>query len=68
MDYPPTATEGQAGLVSLGKAYNPTVEENIDNRIKAHLDEVSRLEALKKLLPEGLLKCHIGDLRTAMHI
>lgn len=49
-------------------AYNPTVGENIDRRIKALQEEIQRLTDLKEKLqsPNGLLFVPIEDLRRAM--
>jgi hypothetical protein len=45
--------------------YNPTVEENIDNRIRALKEELARLEQSKIDL-QPLLKMRIRDIRSAM--
>lgn len=48
-----------------GIDYNPTVEENIDNRIHALKMELDRLEQSKIDL-QPLLKMRIRDIRSAM--
>ena len=45
--------------------HNPTVEENIDNRINALKMELARLEQSKIDL-QPLLKMRIRDIRSAM--
>ena len=44
---------------------NPTVEENIDNRIRVFKEEIARLEQSKIDL-QPLLKMRICDIRSAM--
>ena len=46
-------------------APSPTVEENIDNRIRAFKEEIARLEQSKIDL-QPLLKMRIQDIRSAM--
>ena len=48
-----------------GITHNPTVEENIDNRIRAFKEEIARLEQSKIDL-QPLLKMRIQDIRSAM--
>ena len=48
-----------------GIDHNPTVEENIDNRIHALKVELARLEQSKVDL-QPLLKMRIRDIRSAM--
>ena len=48
-----------------GIDHNPTVEENIDNRIRAFKEEIARLEQSKIDL-QPLLKMRIQDIRSAM--
>jgi hypothetical protein len=48
-----------------GIGHNPTVEENIDNRIRAFKEEIVRLEQSKIDL-QPLLKMRIQDIRSAM--
>lgn len=48
-----------------GIDHNPTVEENIDNRIHALKMELARLEQSKIDL-QPLLKMRIRDIRSAM--
>ena len=44
---------------------NPTVEENIDRKIKYHQSEIDRLTKSKEALGP-LLSMRIGDIRQAM--
>jgi len=44
---------------------NPTVEENIDRKIKYHQSEIDRLTKSKEALGP-LLNMRIGDIRQAM--
>jgi hypothetical protein len=61
-----------AGMaISLGdsvrSSYNPTVRENIDNRIKAAVAQVERLQTVRSQMEKsGLLDIPIGDLQEAM--
>ena len=51
--------------LSKGIDYNPTVEENIDEKIRYHESELLRLKQSKQdLVP--LLKMRIRDIRLAM--
>ena len=52
-------------MLARGIAHNPTVEENIDNRIRAFKEEIARLEQSKIDL-QPLLKMRIQDIRSAM--
>lgn len=71
MSYP---TEGctSNGMIAQVKAaqcavHNPTVAENIDNRIAFHSDEILRLKAVKAKLETGdIASIPINDLRNAM--
>ena len=59
------AAEAQIGMRDKGIEHNPTVEENIDNRIHALKMELARLEQSKIDL-QPLLKMRIRDIRSAM--
>ena len=64
MDY--ARIEKQAAAKQLlGIDHNPTVEENIDNRIHSLRMELARLEDSKIEL-QPLLKMRIRDIRMAM--
>ena len=55
--------------MSLGNAsqmMNPTLRENIDQKIQYMKDEIVRLEAIKEKLP-NLLDVNLRDLREAMN-
>ena len=52
-----------AGMLSGGgQMVNPTMRENIDQKIQWHKDEIGRLEAVKEKLPQ-LLDVNLRDLR-----
>lgn len=60
------ASETEARLMrARGIDHNPTVEENIDNRIHELKMELARLEQSKIDL-QPLLKMRIRDIRSAM--
>ena len=65
-EVPSSATA--AGQMSLMGSYNPTIGENIDRRISELEAEITRLKAVKATLPDGLISCHIQDLRLATNI
>lgn len=46
---------------------NPTLEENINNKIEWHTKEIERLNNLKKTLGETLMNVNLRDLREAMN-
>ena len=54
----------QLGL--LPKGVNPTMRENIEQKIQYHKDEIARLENIKTTLPQ-LLDVNLRDLREAMN-
>lgn len=62
----------QLGYVNEGKlasyqVHNPTVAENIDNRIAMHEAEIVRLRNVKAKLESGdIASIPIQDLRSAM--
>jgi len=67
-NYPAAAMETQAVGRILGggpKGINPTLRENIDQKIQYYKDEIVRLEAVKEKLPQ-LLDINLRDLREAM--
>lgn len=47
------------------KLDNPTVEENINRKIKYHQMEIARLEAAKQTM-QPLLHMKLGDMREVM--
>jgi hypothetical protein len=47
------------------KMDNPTVEENINRKIKYHQMEIARLEAAKQTM-QPLLHMKLGDMREVM--
>lgn len=51
----------------VAKDVNPTLEENINNKIQYHQNEIERLEKLKKTLGETLMNVNLRDLREAMN-
>lgn len=65
-NYMAISGQGQAvGVQTL--MYNPTVRENIDNRIRGMQTEVERLQTVRvKLEKSGLLDVPIRDLQEAM--
>jgi hypothetical protein len=66
MNYAGNTIEKQyAAEAPRGLDHNPTVEENIDNRIHALKMELARLEQSKIDL-QPLLKMRIRDIRSAM--
>lgn len=58
---------GQLGAGS-GQAigYNPTIRENLENRIAEHKKCIVELERIKGAMPENLVDMKISDLRSAM--
>ena len=53
--------------VACGQLHNPTVAENIDNRIAQFENEIIRLKAVKAKLESGdIASIPIQDLRNAM--
>lgn len=50
---------------AIAKLDNPTVEENINRKIKYHQMEIARLEEAKKTM-QPLLHMKIGDMREVM--
>jgi hypothetical protein len=66
MDYARIEKQAAVPQTQLrGIDHNPTVEENIDNRIHALKMELARLEQSKIDL-QPLLKMRIRDIRSAM--
>ena len=62
----PVATESPiAGMIGKGQL-NPTLRENIDQKIQYHLEEAERLKQIKEKLPQ-LLDVNLRDLREAMN-
>jgi hypothetical protein len=59
------ASNTEARLRGINHNHNPTVEENIDNRIRFFKEEIARLEQSKIDL-QPLLKMRIQDIRSAM--
>jgi hypothetical protein len=61
------AMQGKAGYGGLicGIDHNPTVEENIEQKIRYHESELIRLKQSKEDLAP-LLKMRIRDIRQAM--
>jgi uncharacterized small protein (DUF1192 family) len=57
-----------SGAISGTVMHNPTLAQNIDQRIAAMKSQVERLERVKALLaePAGILNVPIDDLRFAM--
>lgn len=56
-----------AGQVGKGPpTYNPTIRENLDNRIAEHKKIIEELERIKAAMPENLVDMKIQDLRQAM--
>ncbi len=56
------------GMILSGGAstpMNPTLRENIDQKIQWHADEIERLKIIKEKLPQ-LLDVNLRDLREAM--
>ena len=49
-----------------GAMVNPTLRENIDQKIQYHLEEAERLKQIKEKLPQ-LLDVNLRDLREAMN-
>lgn len=53
--------------VACGSTYNPTIADNIDNRIAQFENEIIRLKAVKAKLESGdIASIPIQDLRNAM--
>lgn len=69
-DYPNVPVGKYAGdkLATIGgsQMMNPTLRENIDQKIQYMKDEIVRLEAIKEKLP-NLLDVNLRDLREAMN-
>lgn len=63
---------GQAAMPMMsGKglmppSYNPTIRENLENRITELKKQISELERVKGLMPVDLIDMKISDLREAM--
>lgn len=61
------AQGAQLGLINATPIQMPTVGENIDRQIEAHLAAIKRLEATRVNLGKAnLLGIKISDLREAM--
>ncbi len=66
--YPPEIGQQREVARTLGAIdHNPTVEENIDGRIKHLQSEIDRLQKSKEDLGP-LLKMRIRDIRSAMDL
>jgi hypothetical protein len=66
MNYYPEEVRAKGALVSAQRIdHNPTVEENIDERIRYLESELQRLKESKESLAP-LLKMRIRDIRQAM--
>jgi len=66
MNYLPEETRMKGPLVSAQRIdHNPTVEENLDERIRYLESELQRLKESKESLAP-LLKMRIRDIRQAM--
>ncbi len=62
------AMVAKASMVGGGiRDVNPTLEENINNKIEWHTKEIERLNNLKKTLGETLMNVNLRDLREAMN-
>lgn len=68
-------SENKCGLVAQSNSpnsirgsgvVNPTLRENIDNRIQHFKDEIVRLEKVKEQMPQ-MLDINLRDLREAMN-
>lgn len=66
-NYPEVAAKTSINTLGGMVDHNPTVEENIDNRINSHRKEIERLEQAKLDLGP-LLKMRIRDVRSAMDL
>lgn len=64
--YPNEITIRQSASLMQAADYNPTVGENLDNRIANLKAELARLEASKETLGP-LLNMRIRDIRDAMN-
>lgn len=63
----PQQVIGGAGSLLRTKAqYDPTVRENLDNRIAELKKAVEELERIKSVTPPALIDMKISDLREAM--
>lgn len=56
----------KALMTGSAQMMNPTLRENIDQKIQYMKDEIVRLEAIKEKLP-NLLDVNLRDLREAMN-
>lgn len=62
------AAAGQMLGSNLKIDHNPTIRQNLDQRIAMHRAAITRLEATKaKMEASNLLDVPIGDLREAMN-
>lgn len=58
----------QGSMVGGGmRDVNPTLEENINNKIDWHTKEIERLNNLKITLGDTLMNVNLRDLREAMN-
>ena len=57
--------QNKAGMVRKPN-YNPTIRENLDNRIAEHQKCIEELEAIKAKVPDALIDMKIADLLEAM--
>lgn len=63
--YGETAVCEKSTLGGIDKMDNPTVEENINRKIRYHQQEIARLEAAKQTM-QPLLHMKLGDMREVM--
>lgn len=62
------AVMAQGSMLGGGiRDVNPTLEENINNKIEWHTKEIERLNNLKKTLGDTLMNVNLRDLREAMN-
>jgi hypothetical protein len=61
------AMVGQGSIAGGMRDVNPTLEENINNKIDWHTKEIDRLNTLKKTLGDTLMNVNLRDLREAMN-
>ena len=66
--YEDAQTRGLGGNFGLAlRDTNPTLNENISTKIKYYQDEIARLQAIQKNIPESMLSMNLRDLREAMN-
>lgn len=64
-DYSVSESLAKQAIVSGSRMVNPTLRENIEQKLQYHRDEIARLEELKEKVPQ-LLDINLRDLREAM--